>query len=57
MEKMIDVERLREKMIDYYGTGATAGMPEILMEIRDIEKMSDEEVVNKAKRLSFNLFK
>ena len=57
MEKMIDVEKLREKLIDYYGTGAAAGMPAMMVEIRDIEKMSDEEVVNKAKLLKFNLFK
>lgn len=57
MEKMIDVEKLREKLIDYYGTGAAAGMPAMMVEIRDIEKMSEEEVVNKAKMLRFNLFK
>lgn len=56
MEITIDIDRLRSDLEDYYGTGTFSGMP-AMMEITDIQRMSDEEVVLKAQREGFDLFK
>ena len=50
MEITIDIDRLRSDLEDYYGTGAFSGMPAMMMEVIDIQRMSDEEVVLKAQR-------
>lgn len=57
MEITIDIDRLRDDLEDYYGTGAFSGMPAMMMEVSDIQRMSDEEVVRKAQREGFDLFK
>lgn len=57
MEITIDIDRLRRDLEDYYGTGAFSGMPAMMMEVFDIQRMSDEEVVRKAQREGFDLFK
>ena len=56
MEITIDIDRLRSDLEDYFGTGAFSGMPAMMMEVWDIERMSDEEVVRKAQQEGFNLF-
>ena len=56
MEITIDIDRLRSDLEDYYGTGAFSGMPAMMMEVIDIQRMSDEEVVLKAQREGFDLF-
>ena len=56
MEIMIDVDSLRADLIDYYGTGAYSGMPGMIMEVGDIKRMSDEEVVRRALREGFDLY-
>ena len=57
MEITIDIDRLRSDLEDYYGTDAFSGMPAMMMEVFDIQRMSDEEVVRKAQREGFDLFK
>lgn len=49
-----DIECIRREMADYYGTGAFSGMPAMLTEVSDIENMTDEELVEKAKRDGFH---
>lgn len=53
MDNKKDIERLRKEMVDYYGTGAVSGMPAMITEVFDIEDMSDDEIVEKAKQEGF----
>ena len=57
MEITIDIDRLRSDLEDYYGTGAFSGMPAMMMEVFDVQKMSDEDVVRKAQQEGFDLFR
>lgn len=56
MEITIDIDRLRSDLEDYYGTGAFSGMPAMMMEVIDIQRMSDEEVAKKAIEMGIDLF-
>jgi hypothetical protein len=49
MDNEVDINELRKALIDYYGTGATSGIASMFMEVVNIEKMSDDEIVRKAK--------
>lgn len=55
MEITIDVDRLRDDLEDYYGSGAFSGIPAMMMEVLDIQRMSDEEVVQKALNMGIDL--
>lgn len=55
MEITIDIDRLRSDLEDYYGTGAFSGMPAMMMEVIDIQRMSDEEVAQKAIEMRIDL--
>ena len=57
MEITIDIDRLRSDLEYYYGTGAFSGMPAMMMEVVDTQRMSDEEIVRKARQEGFDLFK
>lgn len=57
MEITIDIDRLRSDLEDYYGTGAFSGMPAMMMEVFDVQKMSDEDVVRNAQQEGFDLFR
>lgn len=41
----IDVEKLRDDLIDYFGTAMTTGYGAAMVDIQKIEKASDEEVI------------
>lgn len=56
MEITIDIDRLRSDLVDYFGTGAFSGMPAMMMEVIDIQRMSDEEVAQKAIEMGIDLF-
>ncbi len=47
---MMDIERLRQKLIDYYGTLAQY-FPPAYLEIDKIRKMSPEEVIATAEEV------
>lgn len=51
---MIDIERLREDLITYFGT-AIYYNPMAIMELEEVKKASDEELIQKAKENNFNL--
>jgi hypothetical protein len=55
MKKEVDVSKLRKELVDYYGTAANSGLSAMMMEVCNIEKMSDNEVVRKAKEIGINL--
>lgn len=51
---IIDIEKLRRDLIDYYGTVAQI-YPVAIMELSQVENCSEEELINIALKLSFNL--
>lgn len=46
-----DAEELREKLKDYYGTAMTNGVPMAVIELGEVDDMSDEEIIEKAESL------
>lgn len=56
-EITIDVDRLRDDMEDYYGTGAFNGFPAMMGEVCRISRMSDEELVRKAMDDGIDLYR
>lgn len=57
MEITIDIQKLRSDLKDYYGTGAFSGMPAMMTEVWTIDRMSDQEVAQKAVDAGIDIFK
>ena len=57
MDKQLDVEHLRKDLTDYFGTFASIGMPQALMDIVRVEKASEEELLEIAKENRFSVSK
>lgn len=53
---MIDYEKLRKDLIDYFGT-AMSFSPMAIMDLSRVESASDDELVEIAKRKNFDLNK
>ena len=53
---MIDYEKLRKDLIDYFGT-AMSFSPMAIMDLSRVESASDDELVEIAKRNGFDLNK
>ena len=53
---MIDYEKLRKDLIDYFGT-AMSFSPMAIMDLSRVESASDDELVEIAKRNGFELTK
>lgn len=53
----IDVERLREDLIDYYGVAAFRGMSVAMMDVFEVEDASEEELIKLAKDARWDLRK
>ena len=51
----IDFERLRQDLIDYFGTAMTIGFGTAIIDISKIENASNEELINIAKQNGFNI--
>ncbi len=49
-----DVDGLRDRLRDYYGTAMTSGFPMTVMELSEVDSMSDEEVIERAKELGLD---
>ena len=45
-----DAEELREELRDYYGTAVFSGMPAAMIDLAKADRMSDEEVIEEAKK-------
>lgn len=56
MEITINISKLRNDLKDYYGTGAFNAAPAMMTEVWAIDRMSDQEVINKAVSAGFNIF-
>lgn len=57
MEFEIDVSRLRRDMKDYYGTAMFNGFPMAVMDLSMVERLSDRELVELAKKNGVDLRK
>lgn len=53
----IDIRRRRKDMEDYYGTARYSGLPMAMMELDEVESVSDAELVAIARRKGVNLNK
>ena len=51
----IDVDKLREYLIDYYGTAMFNGFPMAIEELEEVKRASDEKVVEIALKENINL--
>lgn len=52
---LIDVDALRDYLLDYCGTAMFSGFPAALLDVADIERMSAEELCRKAEELGVDL--
>lgn len=50
----LDVEELRKALIDYYGT-AMSSHPMAMMEVSNVERASERELVKMARRAGINI--
>jgi len=51
----IDIEKLREDLIDYYGTAMFNASPLAMIELTKIEKATDKEIIQIAIDNKFDL--
>lgn len=51
----IDIEALRQDIIDYYGTAALGFFPAAYMDVARVENATDEELIEMALNLGFDL--
>ena len=52
---IIDVDKLRDDMEDYYGTAMMNGFPMAVVELSEVESASDRDLVQKAVKEGFDL--
>ena len=57
MEQYIDTQRLRKDLIDYYGTAMTGGFPMAVMDLSRVERASDRELIELARKKGVDLGK
>ena len=53
----IDTERLRSDLMDYYGTATFSGFPMAVIDLSRIERASDQELVEIARKNGVDLRK
>lgn len=54
---LINVDALRDYLLDYCGTAMFSGFPAALLDVADIERMSGEELCRKAEELGIDLLR
>ena len=52
---LIDVDAVRDYLLDYCGTAMFGGFPAALLDVADIERISGEELCRKAEELGVDL--
>ena len=52
---MLDIDRLRNDLIDYFGTAMTNGLGMAEIDISDIQDASTEELIRIARNCGFNI--
>ncbi len=53
----IDVDKLRQYLLDYCGTAMMSGFPAALVDVADIESMDPRELCKKAEDMGLDLSK
>lgn len=53
----IDIEQLREDLLDYFGTAAFGPFPSAIIDYGDVENASPEELIVIARQNGFDLRK
>lgn len=53
----MDYKKIRKDIIDYYGTAMFSGFPMAMMDISDVKRMTNEELLREAKRIGLKLVK
>ena len=51
----IDFERLREDLVDYFGSAMFAGFPAAVIDVTQVETASNEQLIQIAQQNGFNL--
>lgn len=54
---LIDIDALRDYLLDYCGTAMFSGFPAALLDVADVERMSGEEFCRKAEEFGVDLRK
>ena len=54
---IINIKKLREDLMDKYGTAMHSGFPMAVIDLSEIEKMTDEELVEYAIRKGIDIEK
>lgn len=57
MEYEIDIDALRDDLEDYYGTAMFSGFPMAVMDLNEISRMSEEELIALARKNRMDLRK
>jgi len=52
----VDVDYLRSQLRDYYGTAMVSSFPMAVMELSEVDSMSDDEVIEKAEELGLDIY-
>lgn len=53
--KEIDFERLREDLVDYFGTAMFAGFPAAVVDVTQVEMATNEQLIQIAQANGFDL--
>lgn len=53
----MDIKKLRRDLIDYYGSAMFSGFPMAVVELSEIERASEKELIKLAKNAGFDLKK
>lgn len=53
--KEIDFERLREDLVDYFGTAMFAGFPVAVVDVTQVEMATNEQLIQIAQANGFDL--
>lgn len=53
----MNYNQLRSDLIDYFGTAMSSGFPMAVIELSDVERASDAELIRIARRAGFDLRK
>lgn len=51
----IDIDKLRDALMDYYGTAINSGFPMAVIELGGVSSDSPEELINMAKQIGMDL--
>ena len=54
---MIDFDRLRRDLTDYYGTAAFSGFPAAIIDVGKVQRASEEKLIQLSQQLKVDLSK